>query len=248
MARVKDPMKHLVKNTLAHFNIAVSKIKKPAETLFELDEDFNDQYDLAQRNTQMSETDNVLRRQRHYTLYHLLRQVDVRKGHVAECGCFRGLSAYQIASYLKESNFPNKFYLFDSFEGLSKFNEQDIPSEVVYDIEKKRKQFACSLEAVKQNLKDFSFIEYKKGWIPDRFKEVQSERFSFIHIDVDLYQPILDSIQFFYPLLIKGGIMVFDDYGCLAFPGAKRAVDKFMDDKEDFFLSLPSGEAFLVKE
>lgn len=241
-------MKKIVKNTLARFNISLSKIKKPAETFFELDEEFNRQYDLAQRQTQMTETDNTLRRQRHYTLYYLLRQADVKNGHAAECGCFRGLSAYQIAGYLKEKNFLQKFYIFDSFEGLSEFNERDMSPEVNYDVAKKRKQFACSLETVRQNLKSFPFIEYKKGWIPQRFKEVQNEKFCFVHIDVDLYQPILDSIQFFYPLLTKGGIMVFDDYGCVQFPGAKKAVDdslKFLNNP--FFMPLPSGQAFLIK-
>lgn len=68
-----------------------------------------------------------------------------------------------------------------------------------------------------------------------------------MYIDVDLYQPILDSLKFFYKRMIPGGIMVFDDYGFTFFPGAKKAVDEFMSDKDDFFIALPSGQAFLIK-
>ena len=96
-------------------------------------------------------------------------------------------------------------------------------------------------------MSDFSFIKYFKGWIPERFSEVESKTFSFVHIDVDMYEPIRDSILFFYPRMKKGGIIVFDDYGFLGFPGAKPAVDEFFKDKNDLLVSLPSGQAFVVK-
>ena len=117
------------------------------------------------------------------------------------------------------------------------------------DVESVRKQFACALNIVKDNLKEFKFIRYYKGWIPGRFNEVEGLKFSFVHIDVDLYQPIRDSFEFFYPRLAPKGIMVFDDYGCIQFPGAKKAVDECISNvKNIFFLPLPSGQAFLIKD
>lgn len=83
--------------------------------------------------------------------------------------------------------------------------------------------------------------------IPNRFKEVSEKKFSFVHIDVDLYQPIRNSLEFFYNRMLPGGIIVFDDYGFTFFPGAKKAVDEFMQNKNDFFIALPSGQAFLIK-
>ena len=42
--------------------------------------------------------------------------------------------------------------------------------------------------------------------------------------------------------------MVFDDYGSTAFPGAQQAVDEAIANLDHpFFMSLPSGQAFLVK-
>jgi hypothetical protein len=41
--------------------------------------------------------------------------------------------------------------------------------------------------------------------------------------------------------------MLFDDYGCIQFPGAKKAVDEFISKYDKvFFLPLPSGQAFLI--
>ncbi len=249
---MKNGVKKTIKSTinslgfeLKRINVA-SDIANP-ETLFEIDRDFNDLYDLAHKKTLSETSNNPLRRQRHYVLYYLLRQVDIHQGNIAECGCWKGLTAYQIATYLRQSKFRNKFYLFDSFEGLSEFEDCDLPSGDVIDKKKRMKYFACSLEAVRENLKDFDFIDYKKGWIPERFKDVENEKFVFVNIEVDLYQPTRDSLDFFYDKTVKNGIIGFGDYGCVHFPGVKKAVGEFMKDKKDFFLSLPSGYTFLIK-
>ena len=42
--------------------------------------------------------------------------------------------------------------------------------------------------------------------------------------------------------------MVFNDYGFLQFPGAKKAVDNWFGANPSFFVPLPSGQAFLIKQ
>lgn len=234
---------------LKAFNLEIIRINRRPTVFFEMDDEFNKLYLLALQRTQMSATDNLLKKQRHYTLMQLFRQVlsIINRGNVAECGSWRGLSAYQIAYWLKRYNFKNKFYIFDSFEGLSDFRKEDLENNIIGDRGSRKKEFACPLSTVQDNLKEFEFIEYKKGWIPSRFSEVNDLMFSFVHIDVDLYQPIKDSLEFFYPRVIDGGVIALDDYGYLGFPGAKRAVDEFIKNKNDFFLHLPSGEAFIMK-
>jgi len=240
-------MKTLLNGSLNLLKKALGKENSAPQTFFEVDEAFIAQYELAQAKTQMEASDNLLRRQRHYSLYYLLQNVDIQKGDFAEAGCFRGLSAYQIGRYLKQKNFKGKFFLFDSFEGLSAYEKDDLPPEGIKNQDEKRRYFACPVDIVRSNLKEFGFIEYLKGWIPERFKDAADKTFSFVHIDVDLYRPIKDSLEFFYPRLAPGGVIVFDDYGCAYFPGARKAVDEFLKGKDDFFLPLPSGSAFLVK-
>ncbi len=225
-------------------------VNKKAVVAFETDSKFINLYELAQEKTGMRGTDNLLRRQRHYTLIQLIRLVMplTSSALVAECGCWHGLSAYQLAYQLKETGFRNKFIIFDSFEGLSDFREEDTKNNLILDAKKRKKEFACSMKVVQDNLKEFNFIEYKQGWIPERFSEFSTSKFAFVHIDVDLYQPIKDSLEFFFPRLVSQGIIVLDDYGYLTFPGAKKATDEFMQDRNDFFLHLPSGSAFIIKK
>ena len=216
---------------------------------YEEDVSFHTNYDFAQQNTQMSETDNPLRRQRHYTLMQLCNNSLSLKGDIAECGTFHGLSAFQISQIIKRNNSDKKFHIFDSFEGLSKIEKEDDINKDEQTNEQLEKQFAYGEDLVRNNLKQFNFVNYYKGWIPERFHEVENKEFSFVHIDVDLYRPIMDSIDFFYSRLVEKGIMVFDDYGYTAqFPGAKKAVDKAVQKyKPTLFLALPSGQAYLIK-
>jgi predicted O-methyltransferase YrrM len=224
------------------------KKKENFDTFFQIDPLFNDLYKKAQMKTQMEATDNELRRQRHYVLNYLLRNTDLKTGNVCELGCWKGLSAYQIATYLKEQNADVIFHIFDSFEGLSGIEQEDTYEKERRSEDSLRRQFACSLEKVQENLREFKFIKYYKGWIPEKFHEVEEEIFSFVHVDVDLYQPTLESFEFFYQRLATGGIMVFDDYGCIQFPGAKRAIDDCASKyHKGFFLPLPSGQSFLIK-
>ena len=108
--------------------------------------------------------------------------------------------------------------------------------------------FSSTEKEVKINLQEFDFIKTYKGWIPSRFKEVEKLSFSFVHLDVDLYQPTLDSMKFFFPRLSKGGVIVCDDYGMTQFPGAKKAVDEYLyKNKHTFFYEVPLGGCFIIK-
>ena len=217
--------------------------------LFEEDYAFHKSYNKAQKATQMDQSDNPLRRQRHYTLIQLFRNIDLSTGDVVECGTFKGLSAYQLSKIIQESTIPVTFHIFDSFEGLSEVKKVDKSIKVEYVDEELRNTFSYSEKLVNENLKEFDFIKFYKGWIPESFHHVKNKMFSFVHVDVDLYQPIKASIEFFYPRLIKGGIMVFDDYGYTTqFPGAKKAVDEALINLTvQLFISLPSGQAYLIK-
>ena len=67
------------------------------------------------------------------------------------------------------------------------------------------------------------------------------------HIDVDIYEPTLASCAFFYPRMTPGGILLFDDYGFPACRGEKEAVDSFFADKPESVITLPSGQALVIK-
>ena len=199
-------------------------------------------------------TDNFCKQLRHYSLqelvYHVIQQK--LKGDFVECGVWKGHSAYIISSILSKKGFKGKFHIFDSFEGgLS--GKVDKDKNLRDELSEKQVQEESSLLASTENevsacLSEFPFVHLYKGWIPSRFNEVEDRQFAFVHIDVDLYEPIVDSLNFFFSRLVKGGVIVFDDYGITQFPGAKKAVDEFLEKNTcQFFYEVPMGSSFIIK-
>lgn len=211
----------------------------------------NEVYADALSKTDSINYDNFSKRIRHYTIYQLINSIlkkDKGNSSIAECGCWLGQSSYIIAKAIKNNGFKNMFYIFDSFEGLSSYSIYDKKEDKSDVIEKTRKFFAFDFHLVKNNLKEFDFINYLKGWIPSRFNELSEKNFCFVNIDVDLYEPIRDSLEFFFPRLVAGGCIFLDDYGFNQFPGASKAIDDFIKlNKPSYFVAIPTGGAYLIK-
>jgi O-methyltransferase len=177
---------------------------------------------------------------RKYFLRELIKLVNHIDGHTAECGVYLGASSYLICLGNEKSNFKKVHYLFDSFEGLS------LPDPIDGTYWAKGNLSAPEI-IVRENLIQFDNCEYFKGWIPSQFYNISNRKFSFVHVDVDLYQPTLDSISFFYDRLLPGGIILCDDYGFTSCPGAKLAMDEFFNRKPEQIIQVPTGQAFIIK-
>ena len=190
---------------------------------------------------------------RFYSLIQIVKYILNQKKiyNFAECGCWWGHSAYIISEMLYKHKYKGKFYIFDSFEGLSNFSKQDkyFYQKSDSDKEKMKKQFASNEKFVKDVvLKKYKFVNTYKGWIPSRFNEIKKKKFSLVHLDVDLFDPTFNSLKFFYPRLVNGGVIVCDDYNSSVFPGAKLAWDKFFVKKKySFFMKNLLGSCFVIK-
>jgi hypothetical protein len=176
--------------------------------------------------------------ERRWNLRQFLRQAQKVEGHFAECGVFEGANAFLMCEVAQAIG--REVHLFDSCEGLSVPNEADGNFW-------KQGDLAASVEAVRRTLGPFSCYKIYKGWIPSEFPKVSHERYSFVHIDVDLEQPTYDSIAFFYPRLTRNGIILLDDHGFDTCPGARKAVLDFMDGKPEPVLDLSSGQGLIIK-
>lgn len=216
------------------------------EVVYDVDYAFHDLYDRAQAVAGMRE--RAVRRQRHFMIPQLLRSVAKVEGEFAEVGCFRGLSAYVACSVLLEIGRAEGFHIFDSFAGLSEPAGQDHSPLLPARQEGAPNPFACTEAEVRKNLSPFQFVRYHPGWVPERFPDVADKRFAYVHVDVDLYEPTRESVEFFWPRLNTGGAMLFDDYGTLYYPGARQSIREFFDGRQDVFIvEAPSGSGAAIK-
>lgn len=138
------------------------------------------------------------------------------KGAIVELGNYQGGSLKYLAERFPDRNIIGM----DTFEGLPEkdWNESEVHKPGDFNDN--------SLEAVQKYLKDHRNVTLIKGYFPDSATELEEQEFSFVHIDFDFYEGMKNGIEFFYPRLVKGGIIVCDDFDWPNCPGVKKALDE----------------------
>lgn len=171
-----------------------------------------------------------------YQLFMAVKNTAKFKGDLAEVGVYKGGSARIIA----EAKGPQRaLHLFDTFEGLQDV-KSDVDSKQFFD-----GLFATSFEAVKRSLAPYKNIHFYKGYFPGTAKPIQKKRFSFVHLDVDTYESTLSCLKFFYPRMVKGGIIISHDY--ISAKGVRKAFTEFFADKNEPVIEMLSSQACVVK-
>jgi len=187
--------------------------------------------------------------ERRVVLVNLFKLVDHLQGCTAECGVGQGFASAYICECVQLSPYHDSHFAIDTYEGLY--------ADRVYEMEDKywkQGDLSYSFEEVSSRLDNIEatqgLLEYVKGRIPEAFKQLDpEEEYRFVHIDVDLAEPTADSLDYFYPRMVEGGIILFDDYGYEQCPGARYEINEFFRnfDAEEGVVELPTGQAFMVK-
>jgi O-methyltransferase len=148
-------------------------------------------------------------------------------GALAEVGVWRG----ETSAFLHSVAPKRRLYLFDTFAG---FPERDLPAE------KEDRRFRdTSVEAVRKRVGASSAVILKPGYVPDVLHEVADERFAFVLLDLDLFDPTQKSLEFFYPRVSPGGYLIVHDYNNPESDWAcKRAFDGFLEGKTERVVEL----------
>jgi O-methyltransferase len=175
-----------------------------------------------------------------HVLFSCARQALSLPGDFIECGVYQGGTAMLIQRALRAAGGKKELLLFDTFEGMPE-------NHAAGDSFNTGELAETSYEAVLSRVGNDADTHVHKGFIPDTFKGLESRRFAFAHVDVDIYQSIKDCCEFLYPRLSPSGFMVFDDYGFPSCAGGKRAVDEFFAGKPEVPIVLPTGQALVVK-
>ncbi len=155
------------------------------------------------------------------------------KGDFAEVGVYRGGSAKLISKVLDN----RKLHLFDTFEGLPEASDNDEYFKLG--------EYSASLDEVRKLLKPIKNIIFYKGLFPKSSNKLKSSKFAFVHLDVDLFQSTKDSLEYFYPRMSKGGIILCHDYPISV--GVNKAINKFFKDKPETVIKMVGNQALIVK-
>lgn len=169
-------------------------------------------------------------------------QAEAIPGDFAELGVWKGNSAAVLADFASKSG--KHLFLFDTFSG---FDNRDL---VGTDVSHKRDFSDTSVDYVRQTVGHDDITTYLQGFFPSTVTdEVRTRTFALAHIDCDLYEPIKAALEFFYPRLSKGGMLILHDYSSGTWAGATKAVDEFTAATGEFVSLWPdkSGTAIIRK-
>lgn len=172
----------------------------------------------------------------YYHIYSFAKSLSKSKdGDIAEVGVYNGSSAKIIC----EVKGVKTLYLFDTFAGL--INVSDFEDQM------EEGWYSAKLDKVKDYLDKYENVEFYKGNFPNQTGHfIEDKKFCFVHLDVDTYKCTMDSLKFFYPKMVKGGIILSHDVNRLK--GVKKAFKQFSRLENIEFIKLNESQAFFIKE
>lgn len=155
-------------------------------------------------------------------------------GPFAEVGVFRGASAKIICEIKRET----PLYLFDTFTGL--------PDEIGRrDGRFEKGMFFASEKEVRARLSRYPAVQIYPGLFPGTGSVIKDLKFSFVHLDVDLYSATKQALEFFYPRMLPGGRILSHDYGQCE--GVWTAFDEFLEGKPEKLQPMEATQVLLIK-
>jgi O-methyltransferase len=154
-------------------------------------------------------------------------------GDMVEFGVAYGASARLIGEY----GGGRTLHLFDTFAGLPAPGRHDSPRF-------REGAYSCSLESVQKYLAGLP-CRFYEGYFPSTAEPLKESVFSFVHLDVDLYESTLEGLKFFYPRMSRGGILISHDYQSSA--GVDRAFREFFNRKPEPVVSLNGFQCLVAK-
>ena len=174
-----------------------------------------------------------------YNLYRLATATNTLRGAMAEAGVYRGGSARILCEVKGDS----RLYLFDTFEGMPQVNARTDGNFLSGDFSD------TSLKDVSEFLNSFANVRLYPGVFPLSVsgKEPEQENYKFVHLDLDLYGSTLKSLDFFYPKMVRGGIILAHDYSNVTVPGVRKAFDEFFQSKPEVVLPIWETQCAVIK-
>ena len=164
------------------------------------------------------------------------------KGAFAELGVYRG----NTAKIIHLCDPQRQLFLFDTFEG---FNKQDLVIEQSTDKKYNENNFSdVNISEIKSFVNANENVEFVKGYFPDTLTKKHDITYAFVNLDADLYKPTLAALEYFYPRLSKGGVIIIHDYNH-NWDGNRKAVDLFMDTIPEPLIEITDwqGSVMIIK-
>ncbi len=165
-------------------------------------------------------------------------------GEFVECGVNTGAYSRAVIEYIDFKNLNKTFYLLDTYQGL-------VPNQIT---EKEHKagigaylhNYKDVYDQVLETFKDFP-VKVIKGAIPETLPQCDAKEICYLSIDMNVIAPEIAAVNYFWNKVVKGGVILLDDYGFPKHIEQKMAFDQFAKERGVNILSLPTGQGIIFK-
>ena len=171
-------------------------------------------------------------------------------GDFVECGVNRGFLSSAIMHRLDWDSLGKTFWLLDTFGGIDVSIlpvEEQTAAKHSNEVLTRNGFYVHGVETVRENFSQWSNVRIIMGSVPTTLAEVTSDKVAYLHLDMNSSTPEIAALEFFWPRLADGAIVLLDDYG---FPGAEsqhRAMDTLARSYGVPVATLPTGQGLLLK-
>ena len=180
----------------------------------------------------------LLDEKRFFTVYSILQQLKNINADILDVGCMRG----GVGMMMSKINQKGNTYLIDTFSG---FKEEE-------KYHKKDMFIFTDIAELKKNIKNFRLkkINILQQKFPNEERLKTIKNIKLCHIDVNTYKSTKNSYDYVKNKVIKGGFIIFDDYGILGVEMVVKFVNqiKLKDKKKFFFINNYMGQCILIKK
>ncbi len=159
-------------------------------------------------------------------------------GDFAELGVYRGHTASLLAQMAR--HLGRTAFLLDTYAGFDAADVKGIDAGVEMAF------VDTSLEAVRALVGDRN-VRFVQGHFPESAAQLPQEgTYCLVHLDCDLYAPMIAALNYFYTRLVPGGFLIIHDYSSLHWNGVERAVHEFLCDKSESLVPMPDSAGSII--
>jgi hypothetical protein len=175
---------------------------------------------------------------RNYVQCWAAKSVLARKipGDFVDCGCYKGISVGIVCDYVDFLHSGRNYYLFDLFEHDDSMVHHAMPEHGSGLFDQVKNRFAA-----------YPNVTVTKGFVPQVLDEVPIGSISFLHVDLNNAPAEIGALDRLFDRVSPGGIVIFDDYGWLAYSAQKKAEDPWLAARGYQVLELPTGQGLVFK-
>jgi len=177
------------------------------------------------------------------TVVWAVEQVRGLEGDFIELGVFKGHTTLFVAEYIGFADWPRRWWLYDTFDGIpadqldAGWSESNASTYTG----------TYSFEEVRDRFEPIPNIEVIKGRVPEILHARAPEKIAFMHMDLNNATAEIQALELLFDRIVPGGVIVFDDYLWLTARAQYDAEKAWFAARGLVVLPLPTGQGVFIK-